>query len=219
MTKTIDSLVQNSLDSNNFSGVILAKLHFTPEQRYCSALQSVYWDEDGLGEEEYVGLGGLASLSVLNESAELSAQTIQLALSGIPNSMVTDIFSDEYIGQPVYVWYATLNSDTYAVEGGQNGPVLLFAGRMDYGTIDFGETATITVNATSRLADWERARGGRFNHSYQTRYVDPTDLGFKYITKLIDKPIVWGGITVDDPGGGANPGGGGGGGPGGRWIY
>ena len=169
MTKTIDSLVQNSLDSNNFSGVILAKLHFTPEQRYCSALQSVYWDEDGLGEEEYVGLGGLASLSVLNESAELSAQTIQLALSGIPNSMVTDIFSDEYIGQPVYVWYATLNSDTYAVEGGQNGPVLLFAGRMDYGTIDFGETATITVNATSRLADWERARGGRFNHSYQTK--------------------------------------------------
>lgn len=198
--KIVDSLVQASLDSNNFSGVVLARLHFSPEQRYCSAYQSIYWDEAGTGEEEYIGLGHLASMSVLTETSELAAETIQLSLSGIPNSMVTDIFSDEYIGKPVYIWYATLDTDTYAVQGGQDGPILMFAGNMDYGVIDFADTATITVNATSRLADWERPRGGRYNHAYQTRHIDSTDYGFKYVQALQNKPISWGGVTLTDPG-------------------
>ena len=200
MSKIIDSLVQASLDNSNFTGVVLAKLDFSPEQRYTNAAQSIYWDEAGEGEEEYLGVGNLASMSVLNETNELSAQSIQLSLSGIPTDTITDIFSDEYIGKPLYIWYATIDPDTLAVQGGQYGPVLLFAGRMDYGSFDFGETATITVNATSRLADWERPRGGRFNHVYQTRHVDLTDLGFEYVQSLQDKPISWGGITISDPG-------------------
>lgn len=210
MSKIIDSLVQSALDSNNFSGVILARLHFSPEQRYCNAAQSIYWDEAGTGEEEYIGLGNLANMSVLNESSEIGAVTVQLSISGIPNNTITDIFSDEYIGQPIYIWYATIDPDTLAVQGGQSGPVLIFAGRMDYGTFDFGQTATITVNATSRLADWERPRGGRFNHAYQQRHVDPTDLGFRYVLPLQDKPISWGGVTISDPGSGGDIGPGGG---------
>jgi hypothetical protein len=200
MSKTIEGLTQSILEGDSLTGVVLAKLYFSPEQRYSNAYQSIYWDEAGLGEEEYIGLGNLASMSILTETLELAAHTIQLSLSGIPNSMVTDIFSNEYIGKPVYVWYGTLDPDTYAINDGQNGPVLLFAGRMDYGTIEFGETATIIVNATGRLADWERPRGGRFNHAYQQRHVDPGDLGFKYVQALQDKPISWGGSTVDDPG-------------------
>jgi hypothetical protein len=221
MSKIIDSLVQASLDSNNFTGVVLVKLGFTPTQRYCSATQNVYWDE-GLpspeaGEQEYMGLGGLASMSVLNETTELSAQTIQLTLSGIPNNIITDVFSDEYIGKTVYIWYATLDPETYAVEGGQSGPVLLFAGRMDFADVEFGDSASITINATSRLADWERPRGGRFNHVYQVRHVDPTDLGFKYVEALQDKTFTWGAATlIDRDGPGSRPGGGGG--NGGTWI-
>ena len=200
MSKTINATVQASLDTGIFAGVVLAKLDFSPVLRYTNAYQSIYWDE-GAGEVEYIGLGNLAGMSVLSETSELAAQTIQLSLSGIPNSAVTDIFSNEYIGKPLQVWYATLNKDTYAVEGGQNGPVLLFAGRMDFGNIEFGKTATITVNATSRLADWERPRGGRFNHAYQTRHVDPTDRGFRFVQALQDKPIQWGGVSLSDPGG------------------
>ena len=43
---------------------------------------------------------------VIGETTDLSAQTVQLTLSGIPNTTITDIFSDEYIGKPAYVWYA-----------------------------------------------------------------------------------------------------------------
>lgn len=198
MSKTINTTVQASIDSKSFAGVILARLHFSPAQRYSNAFQSIYWDEDGGGDQEYLGLGHLASMSVLTETSEVAAQTIQLTLSGIPNSAITDAFSTEYIGEPVYVWYGTLDKDTYAVEGGQNGPVLIFAGRMDFASIEFGETASITMNATSRLADWERARGGRFNETYQKRHVDPTDFGFNYVQALQHKPISWGAFSLTD---------------------
>jgi hypothetical protein len=199
MSKTIDSLVQSAIDGKSFAGVILCKMHFTPEQRYCNAYQSIYWDE-GSGEEEYIGLGNLASLSVLGETAEVQAQTIQLTLSGIPNSAITDAFSTDYINKPVYLWYATLDTTTYAVQGGSSGPVLVFAGRMDFADIEFGETATITMNATSRLADWDRARGGRFNHTYQQRYIDSTDFGFEYVRAIQNKVVNWGGVDLADPG-------------------
>lgn len=209
MSKIIDSLVQASIDSKNFSGVILCRLHFdtpTGELRYCNAFQSIYWDEDGTGEVEYIGLGNLANLSVLTESSELAAQTIQVSLSGIPASALTNALSTGYVGNPIFLWYATLDKDTYAVEGGQDGPVLIFAGRMDFATITFGQKADIVINATSRLADWERARGGRFNESYQIRHVDPGDTGFSYIQALQNKHISWGGITIADQGTGS-PGG------------
>lgn len=201
MSKIIHSLTQASIDSKNFSGVILARLHFDPIRRYSNAYQSIYWDEDGTGEVEYTGFGDLVSMSVLNETVELQAQTIQLTISGIPNQSITDAFGTSYIGKPVYLWYATLDRNTHAVEGGQDGPVLIFAGRMDFANIEFGDTASITLNATSRLADWERPRGGRFNASYQQRRVDATDKGFRYVRELQNKPISWGGITITDPGG------------------
>jgi len=204
MSKIIDSLVQASIDSKNYAGIILCRLEFespTGFLRLNNTHQSIYWDEDGGGEVEYLGVGNLASIGVLPETNELSAQQIQLTLSGIPSTTLTAAFSDTYAGNPVYVWYGTLDKDTYAIEGGQSGPVLIFAGNMDYSTIEFGDTATIVVNATSRLADWERARGGRYNQSYQRRYVDPTDDGFKYMKALQNKAVSWGKFTMADPGG------------------
>lgn len=199
MSKTINSTVQASIDSGKFAGVILAQLHFSPILRYTNAYQNIYWDE-GSGDEEYVGLGHLASLSVLTETSELAAQTIQLSISGVPNEAITDIFSTEYIGKPAFLWYATIDKETYAVEGGSVGPVLIFAGSMDYGNVVFGQGATITLNITSRLADWERPRGGRFNAAYQNRHVDSTDKGFKYVKMIQNLPISWGGDTLVDPG-------------------
>jgi hypothetical protein len=199
MSKVIDSLVQTTLDSGSMTGVILTRLHFNTIYRYTNAYQSIYWDEEGSGEVEYVGTGNLGQISVLTETNEIAAQTIQVGLSGIPAQHITDIFSNDYIGQPLYIWYATLDRDTYAVEGGQYGPILLFAGRMDFGNIEFGNTATVVINATSRLADWERARGGRFNHAHQKYHVDPTDSGMRYIETIQNLPISWGGLSPSDP--------------------
>lgn len=212
MSKVIDSLVQATLNSKSFTGVVLARLEFANSGgflRFSNSYQTIYWDEGSpLGEMPYYGVGELGTISVLPETSELGAINVQLTLSGIPNTMITDGFSDDYRNQPVYIWYATLDPDTYAVQGGQTGPVLAFAGLMDYATIEFGERATVTINATSRLADWERPRGGTFNHHYQTTYVDPTDDGFKSILAIQNREVIWGGLGVESfTGGGGNAGG------------
>jgi hypothetical protein len=210
MSKIIDSLVQSSIDSKEYVGIILCQMHFDPIVRVCNSPQSIYWDEAGAGEVEYVGVGNLGSVSSLTETNELGATVIQLTLSGIPNSSITDVFSNEYRGKPIYIWYAVLDKTTYAVEGGQSGPILTFAGLMDYSSIEFGNTAVITLSATSRLADWDRSRGGRFTDGYQRQYIDPTDTGFRWVVPIQTKAISWGGVSIGDPGGGLEgaPGGG-----------
>ena len=69
MSKIIDSLVQSEIDSKDFAGAVFARLHFdspTGTLRYTNAPQNLYWDEDGGGDQEYLGLGNLSSISVLS---------------------------------------------------------------------------------------------------------------------------------------------------------
>jgi hypothetical protein len=216
MSKTIDTLVQNQLDSKDYAAVLLARFHWdagTPHfgpLRLTNAMQNIYWDEEGAGEEEYIGLGNLVSVSPIPEVTELSGISMQFTLSGIPNNLVTGVFDkDAYQNNPCYVWYAVVDKQTYAVEGGQTGPILVFAGLMDYCTFEFGQTATINLTASSRLADWERPRGGRYNQSYQQNYIDASDYGFEWVKPLQDLEIRFGGSSVLDPGGGSDLGGGG----------
>lgn len=202
MSKIIDSLVQASIDSKNYSGVVLARLDFPTPYRYASSYDTIYWDEEGGGELAYTGVGHLGSISTLNESTEVQSQSIQVQISGIPLTAIAEGFDDQYIGKPLYVWYATVDRDTGAIEGGQAGPVLAFAGRMDFASITFGTTATISINATSRLSDWGRPRGGRFNQSYQQRHVDPTDTSFDYVKAIQNRKINWGADTISAGSGG-----------------
>lgn len=209
MSKVIDSLVQSELDSKDFVAVMLAKFDFVPDTphlgpfRFCNAYQTIYWDEEGTGEVAYTGLGNLAGVAVVPETNELSNITMQFTLSGIPSNLITGIFDrTAYQNRACYLWYGLLDKQTFAVQGGQTGPVLIFAGLMDYCTFEFGKTASISLTASSRLADWERPRGGRYNESYQRTYVDSTDSGFKYVKPLQSKEIRWAGRNAADPGDG-----------------
>ena len=152
MAKNINAIIQSLIDQKNFAGTLLVKMYFDPSIRYCSAYQSVYWDEPaGIeespgGEVEYEGMGKWGSISSMPESMELSSQQIQLSLSGIPAGALTDALGTEYQGKPVYIWYA-LTDENYTV---QDNPVLVFAGLMDYANIVFGELCDITLNCTPR---------------------------------------------------------------------
>jgi len=200
MSKLIDTLVQASIDSKNYAGVLLARFEFLSPAGYlrcANTYQNIYWDE-GAGEEEYLGVGNLADISVAPETNELGATVVTFTLSGIPQNIINESFDNNYRNQPVYLYYGTLDKDTYAVEGGATGPILVFAGLMDYSVIDYGQQATVSISATSRLTDWERIKGGTFSHYYQRNYVDPSDQGFKYIVALQNKDVSWGRYSPTD---------------------
>lgn len=209
--KDIDTSVAAELASNSYVGVYLARLECdTPTGflRYSTAFQNIYWDDLGGGEEAYLGTGLLAAIQPLTETGELGAIQVAITLAGLPaqgqletpngmESIIKTSFSRDYRLKPAYIYYAVLDTDTYSVIG---EPILIFTGLMDQMHINIEGTMAITLTMTARLADWERTRGGRYNHHYQRRYVDPTDTAFKFVEGLADRELMWGGKSIADPG-------------------
>ena len=70
-------------------------------------------------------------------------------------------------------------------------PKLIFTGRMDNMEIEAGRTATIVLQAESRLADLERPRVRRFNGADQ-RAEYPDDAGLDFAEAMVEWSGTWG---------------------------
>ena len=221
MSRTIDQVVKAVLDnSGNIPYTILVRAEFRnldipfptfPDGivRFTMSGQSVYWNEDGVADREYVGVGNLLNISQVEEGTALQDYTLQIALSGIPidSEIIPAVKNAKYKNGRLIIYLAVLD-DEYNVlynTDEAEGPIMLFAGRMDTMQISLGKEATIAVNAASRLSDWERTRGGRYNSATQNRYydfnlLDPAhawyqstpDKGFDYVESLKNKEVWWG---------------------------
>lgn len=136
---------------------------------------------------DYLGVGNLGSIAIVEEGTDLKARGIRLGLTGIPPAMVSLTMNEYYQGRSCKIYLGLLDSDHVLIAD----PVLLGEFRMDTMDIALGDTASITVTAESVLADWDRARARRYTHEDQlTEY--PTDKGFQFISKVTNKDIVWG---------------------------
>jgi hypothetical protein len=207
MSKIIDSTVQSLIDGKHYGAVLLGQFDFGDSSgplKLNHTPQTIYWDDEGNGEVAYLGIGKLGSISTLTETNELGAVQVQFTLSGIPGEYITKAFSDDYRNRSVFLWYGILDTETYAIKGGTSGPILIYAGLTDYCDISFGQTANITLHTSSRLSDWDRARGGRYTDVYQKTYIDETDCGFKRVIPLQNVDIPWGDYVSRAGGGSTN---------------
>jgi len=216
----MDSIIESVLnDDSNIPYTVLVRAEFHDGTtispwgdnvfRVNLSGQSVYWDELGTGEKEYIGTGELVSLSSFEEGIELQNYNLNLSISGIPSDpgLIEDVKNAKYKNGSLIIYLALLDRN-YSVKFDTNeedGPVVLFAGRMDTMQLSVGESAQIDIQTSSRLADWERTRGGRYNRQTQGRYydlsLDPTDpfyrpnrdKGFDYVESLATLELMWGG--------------------------
>jgi hypothetical protein len=141
------------------------------------------WDS-----KSWVGTGAFGSVSAIEETDQVVASGIQVALNGIASTNVSLALQSCRQGAAGKVWLALLDS-AGAIVG---TPYLAFSGRLDVPVIDEGgDSATITIAYESRLADLERPRIRRYTDEDQ-RAEYPGDLGFQYVAGLQDKPIPWG---------------------------
>ena len=135
----------------------------------------------------FLGVGMLGSISVTEESAELRAYGLTVVLSGIPRDAITLALIQGYQGRRGTVWEVPLNPVTHAVLA---SPVVIFRGRMDTMDIELGDAALVRVALENRLADWERPRMQRYTDEDQrARY--PDDGGFRFVSAMTEKEIVW----------------------------
>jgi hypothetical protein len=170
------------LQGPHVPGICFVRLDFNQVMRLCNLPYNFEWNG-----EEWIGLGNLGDIGEISEAADLEAKGVTLTLSGIPPEVIAMAIGEYYQGKRAQIWYAPLDDD-YQLIG---TPVRIFFGRIDTMDTEVGETASITLNAESRLVDWARPRSSRYNHEDQiAKY--PDDLGFQYVAELVEKELVWG---------------------------
>ena len=149
---------------------------------------------------EYVGACTLLQIGEIAESAELQANGLTVALSGITEPLISKARDEDYQGRELKVLLGTIDADGDVVAD----PVVVFSGFMDTMLMNDGaETAAIQVSVENRLIEFERTRARRYTAEDQK--IDyPNDKGLEFVAEMAEKEIVWGRSSVGS-GGTSNP--------------
>ena len=183
MSRTMTPAAEAALSAGHVPAILLVEMDF-PSQflRVNNSAVSFAWNG-----YDWLGVGRLGSIDAINEGADLQARGLAFRISGIDPAAISLALGTQYQGRGCKVWLAPLTAAHAIIAD----PVLIFWGRLDTMDIALGETATITVSAESRLADWDRPRVRRYNHEDQQ--IDyPGDMGFEFVPQMVEKQITWG---------------------------
>lgn len=183
MTRTVTSAVDTALAANHVPLVVFVEMDFPSAfLRLNNSAVNFAWNG-----YDWLGVGRLGGIDPVKEGADLQARGLALRISGIDPAAISLALGSQYQGRSCKVWAAPLTSEHAVIAD----PVLIFWGRMDTMNLDIGSTATITINAESRLADWDRPRVRRYNHEDQQ--IDyPGDKGFEFVPQMVEKELRWG---------------------------
>jgi hypothetical protein len=183
MSRNLTTAVQNELAASELQPFFAIKLAFdSGDVRVWTGYNDIT-----IASETYIGGGQLLSISPIEETVEIAARGVNLALNGINSSLVSVALTESYQGRSAKVYLGVISSGAVVSD-----PYLVFDGRMDVMTIeDAGDTANISLSAESRLIDLERARVRRYtNNDQQNQFAGDTSL--RFVADLQDKEIAWG---------------------------
>jgi hypothetical protein len=137
----------------------------------------------------WTGVGALGGISDIEETDEVKAAGITVALSGIAPEMIALALNSVRQNKEGRLYLALFDGETANLLA---DPYLCFEGRLDVAEIDEGpESATVSIKYENRLIDLERSRERRYTHEDQ-QLDYPGDRGFEYIASLQDVQISWG---------------------------
>lgn len=136
----------------------------------------------------YQGTGTLGSISSWDNDGNLAANGLTLSLSGIPTEMLAIAFNEDYRNRQVKMHIVLFNSDGNLIGGN-----IVFIGRIDVMSVTRkAESCDISVTVENHLISFDRARIRRYTLQDQ-KLIDPTDIGFEYISKVSqDLSFTWG---------------------------
>ena len=134
----------------------------------------------------FTGAGDLGAISASQEPGDLQPSGMEMALSGLPVSLVSIAIGTDYAGRPCNVYHAQFDANGAIVED----PWLIFGGLIDQIGVNLNQTATINLTAESYLRNWERPAGLRWNHQTQLAAY-PDDFGLEFLQETADKEVWW----------------------------
>lgn len=183
MTRSLTSGMQTAIAGSTIRLVLLVYLDLPSGAVYVnSSPYSVIYSGN-----TYLGVGTLGKVGAIEELLDFAAPNLDLSMSGLNSALLSSVFSDHYQGRTVQLFLGMFDEAHALIAD----PVEIFSGRIDYMSIETGETSTITVRCENELVDWERPRIRRYNNEdQQSAY--PGDLAFEYIEQMVNAEIRWG---------------------------
>ena len=139
------------------------------------------------GGNEYSSSSHLLGLSQVNETSDAQVGTFNINLSGVDQSFVAILLSENYIDREVIISRVILNSVGDII----GDPIALYNGRIDgFGIKDDMKTSQINLSVASHWSDFEKESGRRTNHNGQQIHF-AGDKGFEFAANTV-KDIKWG---------------------------
>ena len=140
-----------------------------------------------IGGETYLAVGQLGEIAAAEESTELKAGQITLALSGVPNDAIAASVTEPYQGRRCTCYEAVLDPETGEL---LDDPVIFFRGRISQMNVELGQTARVQLVVENRLSGWDRPRLRRWTDEDQQR-AHPGDRALEFVSATAEQEIVW----------------------------
>ena len=120
----------------------------------------------------------LQGMGAITESSKLTIGSIDLVLSGVNQTIISDLLNNGHLNKKVTIQRAYINSSTNALIEA----ISIFSGRVDGMQInDSDEKSEISLTVSNHWSDFNRKAGRKTTSNSQQQYF-PADKGFDFIT-------------------------------------
>ena len=127
----------------------------------------------------YSANGFLQGMASVSESTQLTIGSLDLSLSGVNQTLISDLLNNGHIHRKVSIKRAFLNADTLALIESFS----IYTGRVEgMDIIDSDTDSQINLSIANHWADFARLSGRRTNSGSQNQFF-PNDKGFDFITQ------------------------------------
>lgn len=184
MSRELSTDIQTATAAEQVRPFYLFEGEFTTGNAYLwTGIGDFVWDS-----KTWLGYGSLLGIPSIEETAEVRAAGIEIALNSIPSAFVSLVLSgvrQGYFGR-VYIGFMDESNELI------DDPYMIFDGRLDTTVIEeTGETSNISLNYESRLIDLQKNKEIRYTHEEQLRLY-AGDMGLEFVADMQDKTITWG---------------------------
>jgi hypothetical protein len=184
MSRGFSAGVLSALQSQNVKVVTFAELAFSSGTVYThNSIGTYVW-----GGHSWLGVGDFATVSSIQEGAEVSPYSVSLTLSGLDATMSGAALTEDYFMRDVTLYMGLLDDDDDLI----STPTQIWSGFMDVMTITAGASGgdSITLTCESELAKFDRSSNLRYTHANQQKK-DSTDKFFEFLKDIEGVKIKW----------------------------
>lgn len=184
MSRGLSGAMQTAITVKVVRPALLVYLNFVSGPVYMwSGQGTISWNG-----HDFIGAGKFGGVSPITESKKISANGMQLSLSGVPTEAIADALTLNR-GRAAKAWRAYFADDGTTIV---SSPYQNFGGFINsIKILDSGETSKITVLLETRMIDLNRPRT-RLWTSEQQKSEHPTDLAFDFVAGLQNQTLPWG---------------------------